>query len=195
MEHKVFLELRFASPEAPVLLKSVFYAEESKKAVICLRGTTTHCNASFKWSPTAHALCIALARIAQLRDEQHKRIEVHPVLSGADGTPAAAIGRMYNRSRECPLLDIFGTDNQGKPLLYRAIRCINYRRRIPGPVEVFANTRFLLPEQIYIFLEGERIDTDAARLSNLVENLEHTWKPGNNGGAVKDKKAALRLAA
>lgn len=104
---------------------------------------------TFVWSAAVKALCILLLRA--VLDEKRKA-QLNSI-SGGRGSLAASLDYAISK-KPFWLLDMFGMDQTGRPLIQRILLRRNSERKRSGPVEIFLNHKFLHPSCIRVMLDG-----------------------------------------
>lgn len=182
------LTLFFSSFNAPELVKTVFTAPEYDHPIIGVRTSVAPIDyRPFRWTSMVHALSIFFVRAVIFDEDQRKHC---PLLVGEDQSSAVTIASIANRSRENGALDLLGSDRNGRPSILRTFFCINYRRRIAAPVEVYYRSGFLSADNIDVIVAGSTITGDKHKLSKLDAVLTETWKAGKTPAVHKKKKLA-----
>ncbi len=176
MQYQTSLELYFAGGSAPELMKTVFTVASINQRIIGMRGINVPRGVQpFRWTTSSQALAWFFVRMLEL---WHQGIEEAPIFEGRTQSPAVSLGHLLKKRPDGWLLDAFGYDTNGKTLLSRIIFCRNYKRVLPGPMQIFAKSSFLHPSQLRIHLDGEEVSSNLEALSELRVNLERTWTPG-----------------
>lgn len=176
MQYQTSLELYFAGGSAPELMKTVFALGSGEQQIIGMRGISVPRGVHpFRWTTSSQALALFFVKMLEF---WHQRLEHTPIFEGRSKCPAVSIGHLLKKRPDGWLLDAFGYDACGKTLLSRILFCRNYKRTLPGPMQIFAKSSFLHPSQIRIHLDGEEVSNNLEALSELRINLERTWTPG-----------------
>lgn len=174
MERETALELHFTTGETPQLTKTVFMCPHLETPLTGMRGELVPRHVvPFRWTTAIHALSLCFVR-ALANELQGKQYE--PALIGQHGTPASSVDFLIQKSHLW-VIDLFGSDVNGKSLLRRIFTIMNSRCTMPGPVQIYVKTNILKPANIKVFLDGERL-TGVEEVSRLAEGLQSSWRPG-----------------
>ena len=99
-----------------------------------------------------------------------KNRQESPILTGDKGSLAAALDHALVKA-PLWLADMFGSDENGKPLFRRFVFITNPGRKRPGPVSISLTPRFLEETHISIFLEGKEL-VGHTEVTALLSKLE-----------------------
>ena len=202
----ISLSLWFTDDPQPTLRETSFAHPLLAGDLRSVRGKTSGAQrnlGSFQWTPAVKALSfLLLNHLAEGRAEGAATSSTGFILSGEAGTLASTLDYALSK-QPAWLLDMFGVDKHGTPIINRLIRRTNPERKRPGPVslalqpqapgtlriKVFLGLRELslateilaLAEQIRAATEGapQRVsfpETDNSYLIELVEDLQSGWE-------------------
>jgi hypothetical protein len=99
-------------------------------------------------------------------------------LAGERGSLAAALDSAISK-QPMWLCDLFGTEANGDARAKRILLRENPERKRPGPVRISFHSKFLTPEDISIFVDDTKCDTQESRTA-LCERFFAAWHRTNN---------------
>ncbi len=164
------LSLWFSVGNSPSLVESCFYHSNLTDPQLCIRGKlpyTRPSHGTFQWTPAVRAISVLLLRHCA------RAVEDSPfVLSGESRSLAATLD--YSLSKQPGwLLDMFGVDSAGRPLILKYIKRANSERKRPGPVEVSFTTRLRLGHELQVYYGNERL-VNTKQLESLASQIENS---------------------
>ena len=132
--------------EGKELVKTLFEHPVLEAPVASYRGNS--CSGqyapAFKWSPAVRALSLLFLN--------HKLLGSGS-LYGKKGSLAASLDYAVTK-RPAWLMDMFGADKDGKPILLRLMERRNSNLKLPGPVTILLKERAISKNEVQIFLDG-----------------------------------------
>lgn len=162
--------LRFAGSDRPELIGTEFQHSVLDAPRVAVRGKSVgayQAQGSFQWTRAVVALAALSLRekIASISGEIQLRL-----LVGAAGSLAASLDDSVTKNTVW-VLDMFGVDSSGQPIIRRCLRRSNSGRKYPGPTAIALNESFLPANAIEIEWEGTAVEEkDSLRqLLSLVE--------------------------
>ena len=174
------LTLWFSVGSSPSLVESSFFHPSLPDPQLCIRGklpNTRPAHGTFQWSPGVRALSLLLLRHAARAPEAPPFI-----LSGGAGSSAATLD--YTLSKQPAwLLDMFGVDRSGRPLILKHVKRVNSERKRPGPVEISFVSRLRPGHELQVFYGSERLVTPE-QLINLASKIESSVLCSQQIGSV-----------
>lgn len=151
------IELTFAGEGDVQLVETRFYQSAQDPARVTIRGKTSGAflnTGSFQWTSAVRALCILLLRTKLYQLVSAGKASAQ--LSGTQGSLAASLDYAMTR-RPTWIIDMFGSDKAGSPLINRIIARTNSNRKRPGPVVLAINHKMLAPDGISISWNNEAV--------------------------------------
>lgn len=148
----------------------------------------------FQWSQAVQALTILILRYKAagiIGAEQPVSPELG-VLTGEAGSPAASLDYAFSKQPTW-ILDMFGIDSRGTPLVKKLVLRSNPERKRPGPVILRINGNFICPDQIAILLGGVS-QTNPQELIKIAEQIETRFTE-SRANALSERNAAAELPA
>lgn len=168
------LELHFGKAESFELIKTVFKAPTLNTPIVGIRGNHAPSGVvSFRWTKTTHAIAMFFLKAREIHFTNQLPA---PALQGTKGDPVTSIARLLHKRMEGWIIDLFGADIQGRPLLSKIILCCNYLGKRPGPMQVFLRTNYLAPQNIRVFLDEREITDRQTEMQALTKSMEAAWK-------------------
>jgi hypothetical protein len=171
--NRIILKFRSAFSEAQ-LDETEFQSILSGRTLVCRRGQMPRSGSkegTFLWTGGVLGLCALLvkAKIASLLPSSEREGKIRAEISSDLSDCARALDSALAK-RPNWILDMFGTDSAGAPIVQRMFSRRNPERKRPGPVTISLSTSFLEPAGITIMLDGARI-TDVSLLRPLLEQI------------------------
>lgn len=174
-----------AEGESPQLVATCFRSAILQRTLISTRGKQPVGSAStgsFLWSVGVMGVTAALikAKIAHAKQVSAEHWLGAAGLSSESSNLAVSLDYALSKQPNW-LLDMFGSDSQGIPLVKRLFLRVNPERKRVGATLVAVNPAFLSPKDIEIDVDGEPIE-GVAKLSDLLRSI---------GYVESDKRADL----
>lgn len=190
------ISLEFSGSRAPELFRISFSHPQLNEEILAVRGKTGGAyssNRTFQWTPAVKALSILLLKSAQAKHRLKENSKnIWPLLEGSTSTPASSLD--YALSKEPAwLIDVFGHDALGKPLLRKLFTRTNPDRKRPGPTAVSLNNTHWRETIFEVRHRGEKIRTPDG-LQYLAETIENNWQSykRNSTAVLKKEKSEPR---
>ncbi len=177
----------------PSLSRTMFHPSGSSKAIECVRGGLSPRRdiQTFPWSSAVHALAVLMVRHVLSPYAEAPTPLIGGEIAGEDGSPAASLDYAIGK-KNAWLMDMFGTDIEGVPVLRRLVRRINPERKRPGPVQIIVSPVQLSPQSIEIRINGQMVN-ERERLHALLRQLDGAWgdRQGKRLAVVEVAKDAV----
>jgi len=157
----------------PQLVKSEFFHPLLDDGRIAVRGKSPGgypTEYSFQWSPGVQALSILILKNAS--SAVLRTTNMTNALVGRTGSPAVALDNALYK-QPAWLIDMFGSDSRGSPLISRILKRSNPGMKRPEPTIVAIRSEVLVPSGISIFMDDHRIN-DENLLSQMAEIIQST---------------------
>lgn len=160
----------------PSLARTLFHPSGSAKAIECVRGGLSPRRdiQTFPWSSAVHALAVLMVRHVLSPYAEAPTPLIGGEIAGEEGSPAASLDYAIGK-KNAWLMDMFGTDIEGVPVLRRLVRRINPERKRPGPVQIIASPVQLPPPSIEVWINGQPVQ-ERERLQALLRQLDSAWE-------------------
>ena len=160
---------------APQLVATKFSSALLERELVCLRGKVpvgTTSAGSFLWSAGVVGASAAFvkAKLAFAMDASRDDWMNAAGLNSEKSNPAISLDYALSKQPNW-LLDMFGSDSRGFPLIKRIFLRSNPERKRIGPVVVAINPAFLNPSQIKIEVDGQPIE-DVSSLAEILNHIE-----------------------
>ena len=172
------LELYFSDDSSPSLLETAFVHPEIEGKHRARRGSSgaVSSHASFRWTPAVQALSILLVKHASSNlTRSNGHANGYAELAGEQGSPAASLDYAITKQNAW-VLDMFGVDYDGSPILKSLLRRHNSERKRPGPVILSIDSSMLEVSDVVVF-QGNKKVSSKQELRQLAKSLEESWKP------------------
>lgn len=167
---RIYLKMNFVGLESAELGDTEFMHPTLTNCRRSIRGKS--CGAyysygSFQWTRAVKAISWLLLKNAQSFKETASAEQV--LLVGRNDTLASSLDYALDK-QPLWLLDMFGLDNKGSPLVQRLLRRSNPGRKRPGPTAISLNTYFIPLEAIEISWNGQVLQSaeQLEKLANIV---------------------------
>ncbi len=184
---KASIQLYFSSQDSRIQLDELIFEHPLLENTLhSLRGRAQIPGFGvFTWSSAVSALCLLFLQSRVNRGEARPGIAL---LQGNKGTAASSLDYAISKKPNW-ILDMFGTDSHGQPILRRLISRRNSEMKRPGPVSLYLNSNV----HVDVFLNGDQcISQDS--LSRVQELLSRRSKrlsgSGEGKGMRRHRKAA-----
>ncbi|RIL08741.1 MAG: hypothetical protein DCC75_08165 [Proteobacteria bacterium] len=178
------LQLWFDS-NSQELLRSVFQFSPDSAPCVCVRGRERgvyrDATGTFQWTLALHALAILLVRTKQFCVEKRPIHEAQ--MEGGSNSPAASLDYAISKQPRW-LLDLFGTDKDGRSHIRRFLHRTNSERRLSGNVHIAWNSQCFDPMRIEVYLD-EQLLTSPENLATLATELERQWTDNRRQTATR----------
>lgn len=172
---KKYFELSFIGIEDPELWETAFEhpaVSMAKKVVRGKSGGAFITFGSFQWTRGVKALALLMLRsIHHARSDSTTPV---PMLIGGRESLAASLDYAIDK-RPLWLIDMFGIDSLGNPLVPRILKRTNPGRKRPGPTAIALNSHFLPPEAFVIRWNGNVLTTPE-EIETLINSI--SWESG-----------------
>ena len=171
------LELYFSDGPEPALAKSIFRHESFEEPLKSIRGNSDALDGynSFRWTPAVQALAILMIHTAAGSEKTLDQLpHTDSILVGENASPAASLDYAITKQTSW-LLDMFGMDYDGNPLIRSFIKRHNSERKRPGPVTISVDSSILPADSIKIYLGDARVK-EPQQLHALADQLAANWK-------------------
>jgi len=145
---------------------------------------------TFQWTPAVQALCLLFLRTRLCRTGRGSA-SPGEVLSGGAGSPASSLDYAVSK-QPLWLLDMFGIDKQGNPLVRRILDRTNPERKRGGKVCIGVNPSHIASRDIHIRV-AEREIADPAALAALADEIEANWRSAAGGAGRTSPELAERV--
>ena len=178
------LTLNFMGSRLPQLIEILFHQGNPNNSLHTVRGKTAGAfvaSGSFQWTAAVKALSILILKGVLAKEG------ASPILNGGKGSLAASLDHAFVKA-PLWLIDMFGSDANGRPLFRRFVNITNPYRKRPGPVSIALTEKFLKETHISIFLDERELKT-ADELRSLLNSLE------GKIDVVADGRTELRAVA
>ena len=164
----------FAQFDQLELYETVFYHPLVEDECRTIRGKTSGAYrhwGTFQWTKAVKAVCLLAVRTALCYRRHNGKDNVYPVLLGQKTSLAASLDYAITK-RPSWMLDMFGVDKKGKPIVQRLFYRNNSNQKRYGPVTVAFNTVILPPESFSIIVNGQQINDieGLVRLDSLLSS-------------------------
>ena len=162
------LELHFTDDENPSLWMTKFSVSSVGPEIKSTRGdfASVSSESSFRWTAAVKALSLLIIRHVLYSKSSFSDLNI---LVGDKGSQAASLDYAIAKQPGW-ILDMFGKDSEGFPLIKKLVQRSNPERKRPGPVSMSINSRLLSIENIKIYI-GETHVTEHDKLKFLEEIL------------------------
>lgn len=167
------LSLQFISNGTSAeLCESEFSSPILGRSLRCIRGRqafTDSIEGTFQWTSAVQSLSAVVIK-AKIAGLSLASTNAWPQSAGlsSDLTSWALTLDFALSKKPRWLLDMFGVDRAGSPLVKRLFTRMNPERKRPGPCWVAVSPAFLAPKNISIFLDGGELRTEL-ELANLLK--------------------------
>ncbi len=194
MKNSARLELSFVSWQDPSLFKVSFTHPLVRETILSVRGKTSgvfDTFRTFQWTSAVQALVVVLLRAVT----SHRASTISTtskLLEGGIGSLAASLSYALDK-QPVWLLDMFGTNSDGSPLIKRLLHRSNLGSSRKGPVAFDINRALLRAEDIHLYVEDCRI-TDSAKLNEFRHILELKLGIRSNSDAEGSDSSASALS-
>lgn len=171
-----WISLKFQGALASAQLdETEFFSPLVARRLRCRRGQQAGAEkieGAFPWTAGVMGMCAVFikARQGSLRNHPDYSAAFDPSIS----SDTCAWAKPFDSSlakRPRWVLDMFGVDSAGTPLVRRMFVRRNPEARRPGPVAIRLNEAFLAPTEIKILLNGEEV-RDADALQALLDQMQ-----------------------
>jgi hypothetical protein len=169
------MSLKFLSNDSSAeLFESEFSCSLVGRTLRCARGRyafTESLEGTFLWTAAVQSMS-AVAIKAKIAGLTRTTPQAWPQEAGlCSDTTSWALSLDFALSKKPRwLLDMFGVDQSGAPIIKRLFIRMNPEKKRPGPAWVSINPAFLAPENVTIFLDGVEVTT-ASELSALLKGI------------------------
>jgi hypothetical protein len=187
------LSLWFLDAESPQLVR-VGYSSPTSGHLVCTRGNQIAVPHSaitgvFPWSRAVRGLSVLALRTYLYKTQPN----VLPLLIGMRGSLAVALDSAIAKEPQW-LVDLFGTDGNGRSAARRLMRRDNPEGKRPGPTTVSFGQHFISETNMQIFLDGERIEySQVAALMQLL--LQDEESPSEINESLNDQVLLTQVSS
>lgn len=129
-------------------------------------GAYVHCG-SFQWTSAVKGLALLFLKAAA---DRLGGFESLTPLSGCRGSLAASLDYAIAKEPEW-IIDVFGADSKGTPIIRRLVRITNPNQKRPGPVALCLNQSFLPSAAISITVAGIEVQSLEA-INRMIGKIE-----------------------
>jgi hypothetical protein len=175
------MSLKFLSNESSAeLFESEFSCSLVGRILRCARGRKALAGSlegTFQWTSAVQSMSAATikCKLADLTGAGP-----HAAALSSDSTSWALPLDFALSKKPHWLLDMFGVDSSGMPIIKRLFIRMNPEKKRPGPARVSINPAFLAPQNIAIFLDGIELVT-VSELSDLLSLIGLEEQPTVHG--------------
>jgi hypothetical protein len=169
------MSLKFLSTHSRAeLFESEFSSPLVGRLLRCVRGRqsfTETVEGTFQWTSGVQSLSAVVikAKLAELARTSRQAWPQTAGLCSDDTSWALSLDFALSKKPRW-LLDMFGVDQTGTPILKRLFLRMNPEKKRPGPAWVSLNPAFLEPQNITIVLDGIELKT-SLELTNLLKRV------------------------
>lgn len=162
----VTFTLWFSGIERIELERTEFKHPLLPEKLVSVRGKTTgayQAQGTFQWTSAVHALCLLILK-AIVPDNDMQAVkdgELAGALYGGKGSPASSLDYALSKQTKW-LLDMFGIDSKGVPIVRRIINISNSQSRRESPVCASLNQKSLSISGLRVYLNGVPLKAQSA---------------------------------
>ena len=182
-------QMNFAGGEKPELYETAFKLLSTSGLRQTVRGKSNGAFGSFgsfQWTRAVKALSYLVLLTLRSSPEEHS---APPMLIGGVDSLAASLDYAIDK-QPLWLIDMFGLDSFGNPLICRLLRRSNPGRKRPGPVALAVNLN-LLPSSSCVIRWDGRLLSSSEEISELMDAIDWNERGWEWLDAGRPEKIAL----